>query len=355
VVWGRVETDADRRILAAWLDAGHELGSHSSSHPNFTTTSLLDYLADVEKARLGLGAFLSARGRELRFFRFPMLNEGDTREKLAGMRAVLSERGIRNLTVTIDTQDWSFAQPWVDAERKDDRAAMKRIGEEFQDAMRVSVRHHERHGDRLFGRTTPQILLLHANAVGAAQWDSLFSWLEETGHRFAPVDEVLADPAFAEPHEFVFRQGVSLWDRIDHERAWTRARGDIQALLETQSLAWSRGDIDAFCSVYADDALFLAPSGLTRSRQAVLDRYKKRYPTAADMGRLSLEVLEMRPIFGPEVSMLEDSVPSSIHGVSVTARWTLKRAGEREDLTGWTLLVLQRVGREWKIVQDASM
>jgi hypothetical protein len=94
---------------------------------------------------------------------------------------------------------------------------------------------------------------------------------------------------------------------------------------------------------------------LTRSRQAVLVRYKKRYPTAADMGRLTLEVVEMRPLWGPELSMLQDSVPGSIHGVSVAAKWTLARSGEKEDLTGWTLIVFERAGRTWRIVQDASM
>jgi peptidoglycan/xylan/chitin deacetylase (PgdA/CDA1 family) len=354
VVWGRVETDADRRILNAWLDAGHELGSHSFAHPNYTRTSIDAYLADVEKARSGLGDLLAGRGKKLRYFRFPFLNEGNTKEKLDAMRRALATHDIRNLPVTIDTQDWSFAAPWVEAERSGDAAASKRIGQEFQDAMRVSVRHHERHGDTLFGRTTPQVLLLHANAVGAAQWDALFAWLEETGHRFASVDEVLSDPAFSEPPEFVFERGVSLWDRIDHAREWTRAEAEVRNVLATQSAAWSRGDIDAFCAVYAEDASFVSPSGLTSGRAAVLERYRKRYPGAADMGRLTLDVVEVRPSWGPEVSMLGDSVPGSIHSVSVVARWKLVRE-DKEELSGLTLLVLQRIEGGWRIVQDASM
>jgi uncharacterized protein (TIGR02246 family) len=354
VVWGRVETDADRRILAAWLDAGHELGSHSLRHLDFTATTIEDYLADVEKAREGLTGFLESRGKTLRLFRFPFLDEGDTVEKLAAMRQSLASHGIRNLPVTIDTQDWSFAAPWVDATGKKDAEALERIAEEYQDALRVAVRHHERHGDALYGRRTPQILLLHANAVGAAQWDALFTWLERTGHSFASADEVLADPAIAEAPDFVFRHGVSQWDRVDHDREWVRAQDEIRQVLARQSTAWSAGDVDAFCSAYQEDALFLSPTGATRGRAAVLERYRKRYPTPAEMGRLTLDVVEMRPVWGPEVSMLQDSVPSGIHGVSVAARWTLRREG-KEDLSGLTLLVLHRVGREWRIVQDASM
>jgi hypothetical protein len=53
--------------------------------------------------------------------------------------------------------------------------------------------------------------------------------------------------------------------------------------------------------------------------------------------------------------MLQDSVPSSIHAVSVAAHWRLDRDDPEADLAGLTLLVFQRHGREWLIVQDASM
>ena len=43
-------------------------------------------------------------------------------------------------------------------------------------------------GDEWLGRATPQILLLHANEVGAAQWDALFTWMKGRGFRFATPD-----------------------------------------------------------------------------------------------------------------------------------------------------------------------
>ena len=116
--------------------------------------------------------------------------------------------------MTIDDQDWSFEKPWVEARRKGDRPAMARIGEEYQEALHVEVRDQEERGDRIFGRPAPQILLLHANEVGAAQWDRLFTWLEGRGYRFARADEVLADPAFAEDPRYVGPSGFGLWDRI---------------------------------------------------------------------------------------------------------------------------------------------
>jgi peptidoglycan/xylan/chitin deacetylase (PgdA/CDA1 family) len=354
VTWANVRDAEDEKLLDLWLAAGHELGNHSDRHLNLTAKPAEEWLADVEGARAKLDAFLRARGGALRFFRFPFLREGDTLEKVDAVRAWLARTGQRNLTVTIDDQDWSFEEPWVKAQRAGDQAALAVVREEYLDALQLSVRHHERNGDRLLGRLSPQVLLLHANAVGAANWDALFSWLAATGHRFATVDEVLADPVFAELPRLAATHGFSLWDRLAAVRREDEARKGVQAVLDAQSAAWSKGDVEAFCSVYAEDAAFVSPSGLTRGRAAVLERYRKRYPGPAAMGALTLEVVEMRPAWGTEVSMLGDAVPGRVQSASVVARWTL-RYPDKPETSGLTLIVLRPRGDGWEIVQDASM
>lgn len=121
--------------------------------------------------------------------------------------------------------------------------------------------------------------------------------------------------------------------------------GDALAVLQAQVAAWNRGDLPAFCEVYLDDATFLSPSGITRGRQAVLDRYRQRYPDKAAMGTLTLDPIETRP------ASPRDSGP--VLAVSIAARWTLSYP-DKPVATGLTLLVLHRVGSRWQIVQDAS-
>ena len=231
---------------------------------------------------------------------------------------------------------------------------MDRIRGEYQESLRLSVRHHERTGDGLAGRVTPQILLLHANEVGAANWDDLFTWLSATGHAFVPADQVMQDPLFKNPPDYVGTHGPGYWDRMLAVRRAEEARSAATALLAQQSAAWNRGDLEMFCSVYADDTTFISPSGLTRGRDQVLARYRTRYPDKAAMGRLDLEILEMRLAEGTEVSMLGDARPSRVHGLTITARWTLEYP-DREAATGLTLLVLRPGPDGWQIVQDASM
>jgi peptidoglycan/xylan/chitin deacetylase (PgdA/CDA1 family)/ketosteroid isomerase-like protein len=355
VIWGNVKGDADRAVLRRWLVDGHELGNHSAHHLDLTKTGADAYVADVEAGRAGLADFLAKEGgRKVRFFRYPFLDEGDTAAKLDAVRAYLARTGQRSLPVTIDDQDWDFEKPWVEARNQEEKA---RIGDEYQEALHVEVRDQEAKGDRILGRPAPQILLLHANAVGAAQWDRLFTWLEGRGYRFATPDEVLADPAFAEAPRYVGPSGFGLWDRLAALRRAGDARSAVEALLKTQSDAWNRGDLETFTSVYAEDASFLSPTGLTQGRQQVLERYRRRYPDKKAMGTLTLEVLEARPAQGVEFTALGDARPSRVHGLSVAARWRLAYPGQpdRKTAEGLTLLVLRRHGDSWEIVQDASM
>ena len=115
---------------------------------------------------------------------------------------------------------------------------------------------------------------------------------------------------------------------------------EIRTLLADQAAAWTRGDLDSFCTVYADDATFLSPSGLTTGRRAVLDRYRKKYVDKAGMGSLSLEITQVRA--------------ASATNASVVARWTLTWP-DKPKAEGLTLLVLWKTKDGWRIVQDASM
>jgi ketosteroid isomerase-like protein len=279
------------------------------------------------------------------------------------MRSYLRRTGQRNLPVTIDNSDYDFSQRWVKAGQASDQAAQDRIVQQYHESLHLSVLHHRSQGRRIFGRDVPQILLLHANAIGAGQWDRLFSWLESEGFRFADADEVLADPVFSEAHRYVGPRGVSFWDRLEDRDRQIEAHREVEELIARQAAAWNRGDLESFASCYHEDAVFISSSGLTRGREALLQRYRRRYPDRQAMGRLTLEILEIHSLAGIEVSVLGNSRPGGVHGLSVAARWSLSgMAGEGQDgekrfgdAEGMTLLVFQRtIAGEWEIIHDAS-
>lgn len=122
----------------------------------------------------------------------------------------------------------------------------------------------------------------------------------------------------------------------------------VKDLLLEQASAWNHGDLPGFCSAYADDALFLSPSGVTRGRAEILARYQKRYGNAPEtMGSLTLEVLEVR---------------GDGNAASVAMRWRLlwDPAQKKEPASGLSLVTLYKErdakgAAQWRIHQDASM
>jgi peptidoglycan/xylan/chitin deacetylase (PgdA/CDA1 family) len=359
VIAGNVKTPDDEALLQRWLDEGHEIGSHSHTHPSYTALTTEAYLADVAASRTALSAWLMPRGRTLRLFRFPYLQEGDTAEKVEAARAALAAAGLRNVPTTLDGTDWSFDRRWAEAVASRDAAAIDDVRQDYLAAVRIAVTRTEAMADRLLGRRTPQVLLIHANAVGAANWDAMFTWLAARGHRFAAADEVLADDTFRDLPIDPARSGYGHYHRLARLRRTTEVRAEIAAVLQTQAAAWNRGDLEAFCALYAADAAFASPTGLVRGRDAVLARYRTRYPDAAARGTLSFAIEETRLSAGLEVTPFGAAVPGDAHGASILARWTLTHAG-KPPATGLTLIVLRpkpaaAEGQpRWEITQDAS-
>lgn len=360
VIAGNVKTPDDEALLQRWLDDGHEIGSHSHTHPSFTALTAEAYVADVDASRTALGRFLSARGRTLRFYRFPYLQEGDTRQKVEAARAALAAGGLRNVPVTIDGQDWSFDRPWTEAVASGDATAIDDVRQDYLAAVRVAATRTAAVSDRLLGRPAPQVLLIHANGVGAANWDAMFTWLAARGHRFAPADEVLADETFRDLPIDPAHWGYGHYHRLGKLRRAAEVKAEVAAVLETQAAAWNRGDLEAFCSVYAPDAAFASPGGLTRGRDAVLARYRAKYPDAASRGTLSFEIVETQLAAGLEITPFNAALPGAVHGASVLARWTLTYTS-KPAATGFTLVVFRSKpdapeGQpRWEILQDASM
>jgi peptidoglycan/xylan/chitin deacetylase (PgdA/CDA1 family) len=360
VIAGNVKTPDDEALLQRWLDEGHEIGSHSHTHPSHTALTTEAYLADLASARKTLSPWLARRGRTLRFFRFPYLQEGDTREKVIAARDALAAAGERNVPVTIDGQDWSFDGPWAAAAASGDAGAIDDVRQDYLAAVRVAATRTTTLADRLLGRSAPQVLLIHANAVGAANWDAMFTWLAARGHRFAPADEVLADDTFRDLPVDPAHWGYGHYHRLAKLKRAADVRAELAGLLQTQAAAWNRGDLEAFCRVYAADAAFASPAGLTRGRDAVLARYRTKYPDAAARGTLSFEIVETELAAGLEVTPFNAALPGGVHGASVLARWTLTPAGKPAS-SGLTLLVFrQKPGAaegqpRWEILHDASM
>lgn len=111
----------------------------------------------------------------------------------------------------------------------------------------------------------------------------------------------------------------------------------IPQIIQDQADAWNRGDVEAFMDPYwhSPDLTFSSTHGVTRGWQPVLDGYKKRYPTPAEMGRLTFSDLEVREL-GRSAAL-------------VLGRWHIDRG---EPIGGIFSLVWRKEKGQWMIVHD---
>lgn len=114
----------------------------------------------------------------------------------------------------------------------------------------------------------------------------------------------------------------------------------IRKLLQTQTEAWNRGDLEGFMQTYwqSDSLTFIGKHGVTRGWQQTLDNYKKGYPDKAAMGTLSFDMIQIKKL--------------SADYYYVTGGWKLQRAADAPS--GYYTLLLQKIKGVWKIVSDHS-
>ena len=194
VVGRNAETPAGRIILDAWAAAGHVIGNHTYSHLDYhaISTSTTAYVADFKR---GDAVLWGRRGFE-KFFRFPMLREGNTAEKRDAMRRALAESGYRNAYVTIDNSDFLIANELRDRLLADPRTDPKPYRDIYLRHMLAFARYYRDAARAVFGRDIAHTLLTHFNLLSALYLGDLLDALRDDGWSIARVSAVYQDEVF---------------------------------------------------------------------------------------------------------------------------------------------------------------
>jgi ketosteroid isomerase-like protein len=114
----------------------------------------------------------------------------------------------------------------------------------------------------------------------------------------------------------------------------------IRKLLDTQTDAWNRGDVEGFMKGYweNDSLMFIGKSGVTFGYTNTLNNYKKGYPDTAAMGKLQFTLIQVKKL--------------SREYYHITGRWFLKRS--IGDIGGHYTLLFRKIKGSWVIVADHS-
>jgi ketosteroid isomerase-like protein len=114
----------------------------------------------------------------------------------------------------------------------------------------------------------------------------------------------------------------------------------IRQLLDEQSKAWNRGDVENFMEGYwKDDSLmFIGKSGITYGWNNTLKNYKRGYPDTTSMGKLKFTLINVKKL--------------SADYYHVTGKWHLQRS--IGNLEGYFTLLFRKIKKKWVIVADHS-
>ncbi|HNR17770.1 MAG TPA: DUF4440 domain-containing protein [Chitinophagaceae bacterium] len=114
----------------------------------------------------------------------------------------------------------------------------------------------------------------------------------------------------------------------------------IRQLLNSQTEAWNRGNIDDFMKGYweNDSLMFIGKSGITYGWTNTLNNYKRGYPDTAAMGKLTFKLLSVKRL--------------SKKYYHVVGQWHLQRS--IGDVGGHYNLLFQKINGRWVIIADHS-
>ena len=185
---------AGRALVRHWSEAGHDVGNHTSRHRNFGSNqvSLDDFIADVKEAD---EAF-----RDLptwvRTLRFPYLKEGETRDKVDGMRRWMAENAYVSAPVSIDTSDWYFNAAFLRLQAQSDKVRLESLRDAYVRHILDRSNYYDELALKLIGRSPKHVMLLHVNAINAQFLPDVIGALRQRGWVIVAPAEAFADPIY---------------------------------------------------------------------------------------------------------------------------------------------------------------
>ncbi len=179
-------------LLQAWSKAGHAIGNHTVTHPDLEKVPLADYQRQV----LDCDRLISTQPGYQKWLRFTYLREGNTPEKIDGMRKFLRDHDYRNAHVSLDTSDWRLNEKLEEVLKKDPKADVSAIRTAYLAHIKQRALAYRDLSQQLQGRDISQVLLLHHNLINALWLDDVLAQFEKMGWKIITPAEAFADPVY---------------------------------------------------------------------------------------------------------------------------------------------------------------
>lgn len=191
-------------ILALWKKNGFKFANHTYSHLDLGSSSAEDFIQDIEKNETVLIDFASDIP-ELKWFRYPFLQEGESTAKRYAIRSYLAKRQYRIAPVTIDFEDWKWNEPYLRCSRLQNQKTIKDLDSSFLKEAKAQLEFSDRLAKKIYGAKRPykHILMLHFNYATSINLDRLLTEFEQRGVHWITLPEAMTDSGNNEDTVFV--------------------------------------------------------------------------------------------------------------------------------------------------------
>ena len=216
--------DRQIKVLQSWLKAGHDLGNHTFSHSTPNDIGARAYIEDIARGEHVIRPMMTHAGRKLQWFRHPYLETGTPEAVKAEINAWLAAHGYRIAPVTIDCDDWEFAEPYDNAVLSGNKAEAARIRAIYLGYTERTIGWYRRAARALFGRDIAYVMLLHDTRLNADSFDDLYAILTRQNLHTVPLEQAMTDPAYQTADVYVGKDGVEWLERwsltLNKELPW---------------------------------------------------------------------------------------------------------------------------------------
>ncbi len=211
-------------VLHAWIRAGFDLGNHTLSHSTPNEIGERAYITDIAEGERVIRPMMVRAHRTLQWFRHPYLETGSPATVKAEIDHWLATHGYRVAPVTIDADDWEFAEPYDNAVMTGKKAEAERIRDIYLGYTERTIAWYRRASRALFGRDIAYVMLLHDTRLNADSLDGLAAILKRQNMTTITLEQALQDPAYQTPDAYSGKDGVEWLERwsltLNKELPW---------------------------------------------------------------------------------------------------------------------------------------
>ena len=216
VIGRNIDSAEGKELLTPWDKSGHMIGNHTYSHRAYSApeANVAAYQEDILRAE----ALLKEFPRFRKYFRFPMLKEGETVEKRDAMRSFLAQHGYRNGHVTIDNSDWAIDQRLTARLKKDPTADVKPYRDFYLEHMWARAEYYDKLARRVVGRPIRHTVLVHFNLLNGLFLGDLIEMFKRKNWQLIDAEEAFTDRVFASNPKVVPAGESIVWSLAKEKR-----------------------------------------------------------------------------------------------------------------------------------------